>query len=334
MPIITGRETEAQRRRETNKTAKSNPKTRRASELPPQPDSGPSPDQLFSPGAPFAVRHALPPASSRQRPQAGRGRRSQTSATRQGGHYVRAAEPQGSARDIAIDATLRAAALRIAGKAEFSPLLSHPSAPVSEPGEGPPITPADLRVKIRRARTGNLILFVVDASGSMGARKRMAAVKGAILSLLLDAYQKRDRVGLITFRGNGARLLVSPTNSVEQAERQLRQLPTGGRTPLAAGLQLANQVLTNYLLRGSALAPLLVLVTDGRANIGSPAQLRQTAETLAQKQIAALVLDSEQGFVRLGKAGQLAGWLGAEYLPLDELRAESISRQVRRKLPP
>lgn len=309
--------------------------TRRASELPPQPDSGPAPDQLFSPGAPFAVKRALPPASPRQRPQAGRGRRSQTSATRQGGHYIRAAPPQGSARDVAVDATLRAAALRIAGqgageqgcRGEDSPLLPCTSALLL-------ITSSDLRVKIRRARTGNLILFVVDASGSMGARKRMVAVKGAILSLLLDAYQKRDRVGLITFRGNGARLLVAPTNSVEQAERQLRQLPTGGRTPLAAGLQLAGQVLANYLLRGSALAPLLVLVTDGRANTGSPAHLRQTAETLAQKQIAALVLDSEQGFVRLGKAGQLAAWLGAEYLPLDELRAESISRQVRRKLPP
>lgn len=297
------------------------------SELPPQPDSGPAPDRLFSPGAPFAVKRALPPASPRQRPQAGRGRRSQTSATRQGGHYIRAAPPQGSARDVAVDATLRAAALRIAGQGAEVRGCGGEKSPL-------PVTPSDLRVKIRRARTGNLILFVVDASGSMGARKRMVAVKGAILSLLLDAYQKRDRVGLITFRGNGARLLVAPTNSVEQAERQLRQLPTGGRTPLAAGLQLAGQVLANYLLRGSALAPLLVLVTDGRANTGSPAHLRQTAQTLAQKQIAALVLDSEQGFVRLGKAGQLAAWLGAEYLPLDELRAESISRQVRRKLSP
>ncbi len=209
------------------------------------------------------------------------------------------------------------------GDRERLPLL--PSAPLL-------IKPADLRVKIRRARTGNLILFVVDASGSMGARKRMVAVKGAVLSLLLDAYQKRDRVGLITFRGQGAKMLVSPTNSVELAERHLRQLPTGGRTPLAAGLQLAGQVLTTHLQRDAALAPLLVLVTDGRANVGQPNLLHYAATTVSKKQIAALVLDSEQGYVRLGKARELAGWLGAEYLLLDELRAESISRHVQQKI--
>jgi magnesium chelatase subunit D len=187
---------------------------------------------------------------------------------------------------------------------------------------------------VRRARTGNLILFVVDASGSMGARKRMVAVKGAILSLLLDAYQKRDRVGLITFRGPGARLLVPPTNSVELAERHLRQLPTGGQTPLVAGLQLAGQMLTTYLQRDAALAPLLVLVTDGRANSGSTAQLRQTAIALAQKRIAALVLDSEQGYVKMGQTRQVAGWLNAEYMLLDDLRAESISWQVRQSITP
>jgi magnesium chelatase subunit D len=167
----------------------------------------------------------------------------------------------------------------------------------------------------------------------MGARKRMVAVKGAILSLLLAAYQKRDRVGLITFRGSGARLLVPPTNSVELAERQLRQLPTGGQTPLAAGLRLADQVLTAYLQRDAALTPLLVLITDGRANLGPPVQLRQVTGTLAQKKLAALVLDSEQGFVRLGLARELAVWLNAQYLPLDELRAETIVSQVRQKLP-
>jgi magnesium chelatase subunit D len=199
-------------------------------------------------------------------------------------------------------------------------------------GATPLVTPADLRVKVRHARAGNLILFTVDASGSMGARKRMIAVKGAVLSLLLDAYQKRDRVGLLSFRGSGASLLVPPTNSVELAERQLRQLPTGGRTPLAAGLQLADQVLNSYLQRDTALTPLLVLVTDGRANQGHTAQLPRIAAAIARKQIAVLVLDSEQGFVRLGLARKLADWLAADYLPLDELRAETISRQVRARL--
>jgi magnesium chelatase subunit D len=235
-------------------------------------------------------------------------------------------------RDIAIAATLRAAALRQAiqevgttgpstqeqlslGAIDSTRLLH--------------ILPVDLRVKVRRTRTGNLILFVVDASGSMGARKRMVAVKGAILSLLLDAYQKRDRVGLITFRDQRAEILVPPTNSVDLAERCLRQMPTGGRTPLAAGLELAHQTAHTYVQRDSSLTPLLVLVTDGRANVGRSSQLRQAAASLAQAAVTALVLDSEQGFVRLGAAREIAAWLGAEYLPLDGMRSEVISRRVR-----
>jgi magnesium chelatase subunit D len=177
-----------------------------------------------------------------------------------------------------------------------------------------------------------LILFVVDASGSMGARQRMVAVKGAVLSLLLDAYQKRDRVGLIAFRGAGAELLAPPTNSVELAEQYLRQMPTGGRTPLAAGLQLAERVLVSHLQRDAALTPLLVLLTDGRPNVGTPAQLRHAALSLAQKRIASLVLDSEQGFVRMGTAREVAAWLNAEYLPLEQLRAGFIAGRVRQKL--
>jgi magnesium chelatase subunit D len=163
----------------------------------------------------------------------------------------------------------------------------------------------------------------------MGARKRMVAVKGAVLSLLLDAYQKRDRVGLIMFRGEGAQVLVPPTNSVELAERRLRHMPTGGRTPLAAGLQLAHQTLTSYLQRDSALTPLLVIITDGRANTGDQAHLCQTALKLAKERLATLLLDSEPGLVRLGLGPELADWLGAHYLPLDELRAEAIAGQVR-----
>lgn len=171
----------------------------------------------------------------------------------------------------------------------------------------------------------------------MGARKRMVAVKGAVLSLLLDAYQKRDRVGLIAFRGQNAELQVPPTHSVELAERRLRQLPTGGRTPLAAGLRLADQILTRHLRQDAALTPLLVLITDGRANAGLrgtdvTGQVRQAALALGQKKAATIVLDSEQGFVRLGLSRQLAAWLEAEYLPLDQLHAEAIAGQVRRRL--
>ncbi|MCB9076158.1 MAG: VWA domain-containing protein [Anaerolineaceae bacterium] len=306
-------------------------------DTPPDDTGRPAPDQVFAPGHPFALKQPLPSAASR-RPQPGRGRRSQATATHQGGFFLYATTPTGPIRDIALAATLRAAALRLAQTSlsslshtsisNLQPLTPHPQSPLSPLPS--PLSIPDLRVKVRRVRTGNLILFVVDASGSMGARKRMIAVKGAMLSLLLDAYQKRDRVGLITFRGQSAHLLVPPTNSVELAERQLRQLPTGGRTPLPAGLQLADQVLTNHLKRDSALTPLLVLITDGR--VTSAGQLQQIAVGLAQKKIAALVLDSEQGFVRLGLARQLAQWLGAHYLLLDELQTETIVRQVRSSL--
>jgi magnesium chelatase subunit D len=160
----------------------------------------------------------------------------------------------------------------------------------------------------------------------------MGAVKGAVLSLLLDAYQKRDRVGLIAFRGQGAEVLVPPTNSVELAEQRLRQMPTGGRTPLAAALQLAGRVLTSHLQRDAALTPLLVLITDGRPNVGQPGEVRRAALSLAQKRVAALVLDSEQNFVRLGAARDVAAWMEAEYLLLDKLRAGAIAGWVRQKL--
>lgn len=301
-----------------------------------QPSAGrrPPSEQTFTPGDTFAVRKIVPPAAKRQ-PQPGRGRRSQTMATNQGGHYIRAAIPSGSVRDVAVDATLRAAALRSVqgnrGAEEQGGIKSDPPPP---PHTCAPlrVLATDLRTKIRRARTGNLILFVVDASGSMGARKRMMAVKGAVLSLLLDAYQKRDRVGLIAFRGQGAEILVPPTNSVELAEQRLRHLPTGGRTPLAAGLQLAERVMGQYLQRDAALTPLLVLVTDGRSNVGTPGQLRYIAENLAHQRLAALVLDSDQSFVRLGGAGEIAVWLEAEYLRLDDLRAGVITGRVRQSL--
>ncbi len=229
---------------------------------------------------------------------------------------MRAVRPRSRpVRDVALGATLRAAAVRIAG---------------GGPGLDVRVQPADLRVRLRRARVGNLVLFVVDASGSMAARKRMVAVKGAVLGLLLEAYQKRDRVGLVAFRGQGAELLVPPTNSVELAERRLRRLPTGGRTPLAAGLALAEQLLARRWNGREAPEPLLVLVTDGRANVGEDPTI--PARRLAALGVPGLVLDSEQGFVKLGKARELAEALGALHVPLDELSPGSIRAQVRRVL--
>jgi magnesium chelatase subunit D len=189
----------------------------------------------------------------------------------------------------------------------------------------------DLRQAVREGRESNLVLFVVDASGSMAARQRMAAVKGAVLSLLLDAYQRRDKVGLVTFRGSAAEVALPPTSSVDAAAGRLESLPTGGRTPLAAGLLKAHDVLRVERLRDPARRALLVVVTDGRATGGpEPVALAgRAARLFAAEGIASVVVDCESGPVRLGLSGQLAGELGGTAVTLDELRADSIAGLVK-----
>jgi magnesium chelatase subunit D len=188
---------------------------------------------------------------------------------------------------------------------------------------------SDLRAAIREGREGNLVLFCVDASGSMAARKRMTAVKGAVLSLLLDAYQRRDRVGLITFRGSTAELALPPTGAVEAARLRLDTLPTGGRTPLAAGLQRAWSVIATERVRDPQRRPLLVVVTDGRHTAGAdPARV---ALELARTGVRSVVVDCEHGPVRLGLAPRLATHLDGELIRLDDLRAEALAGLVRNR---
>ncbi len=184
-------------------------------------------------------------------------------------------------------------------------------------GPGLILERADLRERHREGRESNLVLFLVDASGSMAARRRMEAVKGAVLSLLLDAYQRRDKVGLICFRGAGARLLLPPTSSVDAAARRLESMPTGGQTPLAAGLVEAHATLRRERMRDPQRRPLLVVVTDGRHTAGS--EPTAAALRLRRDGVACVVIDCESGPVRLRLAGALAEALGAEYLSLDGL---------------
>ena len=188
------------------------------------------------------------------------------------------------------------------------------------------ITAPDLREKVREGREGNLVLFAVDASGSMAARQRMRAVKGAVLSLLLDAYQRRDKVGLVTFRGAGAELALPPTSSVEAGARRLTDLRTGGRTPLAAGLALVARVLAAEAIRDPSRRPLLVVVTDGRATSGTETELQVAATRLAG--ITSVVVDCESGPVRLGLAGRLAGMLGGTVVGVGDLAAENLKDVV------
>ena len=269
------------------------------------------PSAPVPPAAPFRARLLTVPGVGEGAP----GRRS--AARGPFGRTVGARLPQDRSFALHLPATVRAAALRAPGAADAIPLRP---------------TPADLREAVREGREGNLVLFAVDASGSMAARQRMRAVKGAVLSLLLDAYQRRDKVGLVTFRGTGAELTLPPTSSVEAAARRLASLATGGRTPLAAGLARAARVLAAERLRDPRRRALLVVVTDGRATSGSDADLARAAALLTGPGLAgtaSVVVDCEASVLRLGLAGRLAVQLGATLLSMDELEA-GVARQLSR----
>jgi magnesium chelatase subunit D len=229
------------------------------------------------------------------------GRRSR--ATTAGGRTVGNQLPRSAVSDLHVTATLQACAPHQARRGRTGPGLL--------------LRASDLRERRREGRESNLVLFLVDASGSMAARRRMEAVKGAVLSLLLDAYQRRDKVGLICFRGNAAQVLLPPTSSVDAAARRLEAMPAGGRTPLAAGLAEARATLARERLRDPRRRPLLVIVTDGRhTQGGDPAQ---AAARLRHDNIGCVGVDCEAGPVRLGLAVALAERLGAQYLDLRDL---------------
>ena len=252
---------------------------------------------------------------------AGSGKRL-TAASTAGGSMVRDAAAREREHDIALAATLRAAA-------PYQRLRRS-----AADGRRIVIARSDLRRAVRERKRGANILFVVDASGSMAARARMRAVKGAMLALLREAYVRRDRVGLVAFRRDRAETLLPLTRSVELAQRLLRELPTGGRTPLAAGLSEALLHLAGAARRGELAETLLVLLTDGRATAApegeDPAQAALTAaETIGNTDVRALVLDTEQDFVRLHLAAQVAAKMHAPCYTLEELSVQRILHLVK-----
>ncbi|MFB6310012.1 MAG: VWA domain-containing protein [Salinirussus sp.] len=237
------------------------------------------------------------------------------------GAYIRARRPRGSTTDIAIDATVRAAApYQGARSAENDCAIA--------------LRPADVREPVRAAPARNLILFVVDASGSMGANDRMTAVKGAIRSLLADADRDRDAVGLIGFRADDAETLLTPTSDVSEAMAALAELPTGGRTPLAAGLQRGLDVIRSERNGRLSLAPLLVVLSDGRANhvtgdVSPTVAAMDRARDIAAEGVPALCFDTETGPVRLGLVRRLADAMEASYHRLDELEPAAVAEPIR-----
>lgn len=274
---------------------------------------------LFAEGSPFKVsqKPLTQPWRIDSFKRDGSGRRSVTES--RDGKYVRSRIPKRVTADIALDATIRAAA-------------PHQNERVGELAVR--IETSDLREKVRERKMGNTILFVVDASGSMGAQQRMTTVKGAILSLLIDAYQKRDRVGLVVFRGNGAEILLPPTSSVELARKYMQTLPVGGKTPLAHGLSKGFEVLQREKMINAYTIPCLILISDGKTNVsmGSGAPFEDATEVAIQIResgISSLVIDTEQSYIAFGLAHRISDEMGAKYMKLEELQADQIADVIK-----
>lgn len=257
----------------------------------------------------------IEPVKGKQK-RKGSGKRSATRTDERQGRYVRSEIPHSKSSDIAFDATLRAAAPYQKWRESNGCALV--------------IKEEDLRTKVREKRTGNIFLFAVDASGSMGARERMKTVKGVILKILLEAYQKRDRVGMIAFRKNQAEVLLPVTKSVDFAQKKLAAMPTGGKTPLAKGLSKAEDVLDMLYRQDPLQDPVLILITDGHATLplenGTNAvdDAMMEAERIGKRNIPIAVIDTENGFIKLGLAKKLANKMQASYFKIDKLSEDSL----------
>ena len=279
-------------------------------------------ETVFAMGESYQIKQFAPEFHRSNRK--GSGRRSKTLTGSKQGRYIKSAIPREKTTDLAFDATLRAAApFQSVRENNGNAIIIHNS---------------DFRKKIREKKIGNLVLFIVDASGSMGAQQRMVASKGAVLSMLLDAYQKRDKVGLIAFKGESAELLLPPTSSVELAQKYLQEMPTGGKTPLSHGLMKGYETIQAELRRDPDTCPFMVLISDGRANVSmngeSPFQETISIASLFRDQgIQSAVIDTESSMIKFGLAQEVSSALGARYLALEDLKADSIIKAVRSSSP-
>jgi magnesium chelatase subunit D len=271
------------------------------------------------------------------------GKRSSSKSETKRGRYVRSTHVE-KTTDVAFDATLRAAAPHQIRRRT----AAHPG------GTALRLERHDLRQKVRERKTGNLIVFVVDASASMDAEQRMIATKGAILSLLRDAYVRRDKVALVAFSGRNARIVLRPTSSVDLAERRLERLSVGGTTPLTHGLITALKLVKTERLRDPGVYPLLVLISDGRGNISllgeEPlVEAQRAAGQIRSEGIRAMVIDSTRDHRQRGRegvgrvaslygayafnvCGDLAERLGGRYYGLYDLSQRAIMDSIEREM--
>jgi Mg-chelatase subunit ChlD len=250
------------------------------------------------------------------------GRRSRTHTERKRGRYIQSRPADGKTDDLAFDATIRAAAPYQKERIEQRKRVAFA------------IRSSDFQRKIRVKKSSNLILFVVDASWSMAVAERMSATKGAILSLLTDAYQRRDRVGLVVFQKNKATLILTPTNSIQLAQQALMDIPVGGKTPLSAGLFMAMQVIQRERILHPDVNPLMILLTDGAGNVSlthlpPQEESNRLAEQIADEDIHSVVINMEHAAFDQGLAQSLADHLKAPCYTLTELKAETLYQAVR-----
>lgn len=285
-----------------------------------QPRESRQSEEIFNVGNVFSVRRLAFRKDRMNR--ASSGRRTKTGSLGKRGRQVKSImRPNG---DIALDATIRAAAPFQISRGRDEMLL---------------IRNDDLRFKQREKKMGHLAILVVDGSGSMGAKKRMIETKGAVQSLLLDCYQKRDKISLIVFRKDSAEIVLTPTASVETASRRLREIPVGGKTPLTAGLIETYQLIKNVRRKSRETRFLVVLVTDGRANqssSGIPVREEISKMTGLLGELPAtdyIVVDTEnkKTFIKADLACEISALLGADYYGIDDLQANVLTEIIRNK---
>jgi magnesium chelatase subunit D len=275
-------------------------------------------EQVFEIGSPIDVRKM---GLSRRRDRVLRrkisGRRMNTLAAKNSGRYLRQRMPTGG-KDIAIDATIRAAAPYQRSRIGTNAIK---------------VKSEDIREKERVGKTSAVVMFVVDASGSMGANQRMQSAKGAVLSLLVDSYQKRDKIGMVAFKGKDAELILPPTSSVDLALRRLQELPTGGKTPLSAGLSRGLKLLESEIRKNDEIKPMMVLISDGRANVGLGGKIKEELQEISERSrmlgVNTIVIDTEvvqNSFMdlKLGYCQDIAESSGGKYYPLSGLTSEAL----------
>ena len=291
-------------------------------DLPDPPDLPDLEEMMFEIGREFRVidylgKNERLPARTKTR----KGRRAMAVSADGTGRYARYRTPDGKTHDIAFDATIRAAA-------PYQKVRQSENVSIV-------IEPSDIREKVRERRSGCTLLFLVDASGSLGVRKRMSTVKGAILSMLRDSYVKRDRIGLMAFRRDSADMILPPTKSVEYSYRRLEELPTGGKTPLGEALVRVDEYMTAYARCHVGERCFIILVTDGRANVplqpGTDAneEVQKMAEDLSIPHVGWIVVDAGMGFPHFDNAQKLAQKLGAKYFKLEDLDADRFAEGVK-----